>query len=111
MVTDVATMFLGPKSAMSVTQKAVMLRALGKLARVETEKVQTYDYALGPLIMPFIEEQEDPILLRAAIPCFPFVRHSNSALFQATSRRMFTLSTYDDREISQTALVSIQEYE
>jgi hypothetical protein len=81
-----------------------MLRALGKLARAETEKIQTYDYALGPLIMPFIEEQEDPVLLRAAIPCFPFIRHSNTALFQATSRRIFQLSTYSVRTVAATAV-------
>ena len=105
---EVATLFLGPKSHMSVSQKvrtrtgvevvalwlvvrltlcfsprqAVMLRALGKLARLETDKIQTYDYMLGPLVMPYIEDQEDPVLLRAAITCFPYIRHSNAASFQ-----------------------------
>ncbi len=42
-----------------------------------TDAIRSYDYALGPLLTPFIEESNDAVLVRAALRCFPAIRHSD----------------------------------
>jgi hypothetical protein len=45
--------------------------------RTRTDAIRSYDYALGPLLTPFIEESNDAVLVRAALRCFPAIRHSD----------------------------------
>jgi len=98
-VLQVAVQMLSPKAEFSDAQRAIVLRALGNVSRYvrkqnfwsrsctlltyrrilivssAADTIKTYDYVLGALVAPYIEETDAPILLRAALMCFPYIRH------------------------------------
>jgi hypothetical protein len=90
--------------------QAVMLRALGDLARLEAEQIKSFDYSLGPLLTPYIEDQTDAVLVRAALRCFPVIKHSNPEKVLSTANRVVQLTMSSDREVSSLALKAMQEY-
>ena len=45
----------------------LVLQALCELSRRERAKVQSYDYSLGPVVAPFIEEPSSVELLQVCL--------------------------------------------
>ncbi len=100
LVNEVAVELLKAKAPFSESQRAAVLRALSSVASESPEmqsQVKAFDYVLGPLLAPYIEDTDSPLLLRAAVRCFPFIRHPSPDRFAATAFRVGTFSLHEDR--------------
>lgn len=75
--TDIAINYLSKKGVSEIHQ-ILILNTLASLAKSLPETAGSYDYSLGPMILPFITMSNSPELLCAAISTFPMIKHSNA---------------------------------
>jgi len=115
-VNDVMVEMLKLKAPYSTVQKAILLRGLGTVAGERPAELVQYHYVLGPLIAPYIEDQnerrdrKEPILLRAALSCFPHVRQPQAERVQITAAAIGHMTLHSDREIATAAAMCLQQF-
>lgn len=120
-VDEVAIEILKPGSPYYSRQKALILQALSKIldsSPQQQREMKQFHIQLGPLVSAYIEDsatnpglyhesgggaaEEDKaiLLLRAALKCFPYIRHQKMEHVVVTAAAVVMLCKHDDREIS-----------
>lgn len=72
------------------------LRALAQIASIDFEEISNYNYLLGPLVSQYVTEEKhrnEVLLLRAALLCFPRVRHPSEVRERIPKYFEFNLTT------------------
>jgi len=127
---------LQPKSNYYSRQRAIVLAVLSTIATespARAKEMSTYNAQLGPLVAPYIEDsatqfsaadsaaasakkgdegEEDKglLLLRAALHCFPAIRHPKMEHAQITASAVIMLCKHEDREISGQVSASLASF-
>jgi hypothetical protein len=102
MVNETIKPILELKSPYSDPQKSIVMYAIGQLAGEEKSSLQGFLDLLLPLIAVYIEipRYRKPILLRAALTCFPAILHSDRARNVNMMDSIWPMMVDKDREVS-----------
>jgi len=131
-INEYAIEVLKPQSPYYSRQKALMLAVLAELATERPAAFTPFHQQLGPLIAKPIEDsaahpelyhagssaetgggddsEKSILLLRAALRCFPYIRHAKMEHVQVTAVAVMLLATHEDREISGSVSVALQRF-
>jgi len=112
--TQAPLMLKGLKGDYKVAQQAILVNALGNLAKQNPVLLTPHNASLGPLIGGFIEDSKlrefkDPSLLRACLNSFPAIKQSTMPAIQQTAAVICGLNIHPDREICGAAGIALQE--
>jgi hypothetical protein len=111
LVTEIAIEILRPKTVYSNTHKALVFRALAKVAEVLPLETSSYNYTLGPLVSAVIESDEtDAVLMCAALSCFPAIRDPKNERAKATGFAIAGLITHPIHAIGVSASGSLHQF-
>ena len=93
----------------SPTQKGVLCRALGTLARDYPREVSGYNAALGPLMFAFMSDDEE-MLASSAIRSFPYVTVPNAEQEKRIVEKVTQVVVHAEPEVAETAFASLSTY-
>ena len=110
MVNEVILPILASTSGYSDIQKSIVMKAMGSLSESIPDTMVNLFSSLGPAVAQYIVRIQNITLLKAALSCFPAIRHTTHEESLVTLYATWVMMLDDDREVSKYAAQAMVRY-